>query len=282
MKKLLKNDMLLFAVVIIMVVIGAAIVLHQRKSPTITPAPNTTQNINDSTLAKLTQSFPGITWGEPESINQSTGAYGEFPGRKVTGTITVSQPSVPQSGDKDYLMSLGYEPDPGMAADGPGSSVWGYSKNEKGVTSVVIFSFEAKPTNSNPNEPVQFNCPCDATVSIFISDMPLAAVSGNKTSLANPASVNCSEKGGTTSIQKGPNGQYGLCEFADNQACEEWAMYRGDCPVGGVKTTGYDNTEQMYCAWVGGRTLAEPDANCTLPGGKICSNSELYNGTCDV
>lgn len=101
--------------------------------------------------------------------------------------------------------------------------------------------------------------------------------------LANPASVNCSKKGGTLKIKtNGDGGQYGLCEFEDNQACEEWAMYRDDCPVGGVKTTGFDNVEQQYCAWLGGQTLAVPDAVCNLPSGNVCKNDALYNGTCQA
>lgn len=53
------------------------------------------------------------------------------------------------------------------------------------------------------------------------------------TAIANPASVNCKEKGGTTQIMNGPNGQYGLCNFEDDYSCEEWALFRGECPVGG-------------------------------------------------
>ena len=54
------------------------------------------------------------------------------------------------------------------------------------------------------------------------------------TQIANPASVNCKNNGGTLSIVKdGKGDEYGLCYFDDNRACEEWAMMRGDCPVGG-------------------------------------------------
>ena len=108
------------------------------------------------------------------------------------------------------------------------------------------------------------------------------ATENKQTTLANPASENCIEKGGTLVIQtRGDGGQYGLCQFEDNQACEEWALYRGDCPVGGVKTTGFDTIEQNYCAWVGGETLAEPDASCTLPNQHFCLDTDLYNGKCE-
>jgi putative hemolysin len=102
------------------------------------------------------------------------------------------------------------------------------------------------------------------------------------TTLANPASVNCSKVGGTLLIKKLPNGnEYGLCDFGDNMQCEEWALFRGDCPVGGVKTTGFDSIDQKYCAWLGGKTFAVKNATCTLPNGKICDDSKLYNGTCN-
>lgn len=106
-------------------------------------------------------------------------------------------------------------------------------------------------------------------------------VPAQSTSLANPASVYCGEQGGTSVIKKLPNGgEYGLCEFEDDQACEEWAMYRGDCPVGGINTIGFDNIEQSYCAWIGGHTLAVENAQCTLPDGTVCSDHDLYYGTC--
>ncbi len=112
--------------------------------------------------------------------------------------------------------------------------------------------------------------------------MPSPSPSQSATAgLANPASVNCGEKGGTLVIKELENGaQYGLCEFEDDQACEEWALFRGDCPLGGVKTTGFDNIGQKYCAWLGGQTLAVADSKCTLPDGTICPTGALYKGTC--
>lgn len=99
--------------------------------------------------------------------------------------------------------------------------------------------------------------------------------------MANPASENCISKGGTLSILKrGDGGEYGLCNFEDNMSCEEWALYRNECPVGGVKTTGYDTTDQMYCAWIGGQTLAVENSICTFPDGNSCSTIDLYNGKC--
>ncbi|WP_128566046.1 DUF333 domain-containing protein [Methylobacterium crusticola] len=44
--------------------------------------------------------------------------------------------------------------------------------------------------------------------------------------LANPASVNCAEKGGKSEIRNGDAGQTGCCRFPDGQVCEEWALLK--------------------------------------------------------
>ncbi|MEY3288427.1 MAG: hypothetical protein RLZZ419_669 [Pseudomonadota bacterium] len=99
--------------------------------------------------------------------------------------------------------------------------------------------------------------------------------------LANPASVNCSKSGGDLVIEKrGDGGEYGVCTFEDNKACEEWALLRGDCPQGGVKTIGFDRIDQKYCVWLGGKTVAEPHSVCTFKDGSSCSTEAFYNGTC--
>ena len=101
------------------------------------------------------------------------------------------------------------------------------------------------------------------------------------TQLANPASVNCSKSGGHLVIEKrGDGGEYGVCYFDDNKACEEWALFRGECLKGGVKTTGLDSIEQKYCAWSGGQTLAVENSVCTLKDGSTCSTGAFYKGKC--
>ena len=97
--------------------------------------------------------------------------------------------------------------------------------------------------------------------------------------LANPASVNCTNKGGQLTIKEQPSGgQYGICYFEDNRQCEEWALFRGDCPVGGLKITGYDNDEQIYCAITGGQ-VNMAKSTCTFKG-KVCDLKTYFAGTC--
>ena len=99
--------------------------------------------------------------------------------------------------------------------------------------------------------------------------------------MANPASTNCVKLGGNLVIEKrGDGGEFGLCYFEDNRACEEWALFRGNCPSGGVKTTGFDTIDQKYCAWSGGATLAEPQSVCVFKDGSKCPTVEFYNGGC--
>jgi putative hemolysin len=101
------------------------------------------------------------------------------------------------------------------------------------------------------------------------------------TQLANPASVNCSKSGGHLVIEKrGDGGEYGVCYFEDNKACEEWALFRGECPKGGVKTIGLDSVDQKYCAWSGGQTLAVKNSVCTFKDGSSCPIEAFYKGTC--
>ncbi len=107
--------------------------------------------------------------------------------------------------------------------------------------------------------------------------------------IANPASQYCIDEGGTLSFQtRGDGGEYGVCSFEDNQECEEWALFRGECPVGGVKITGYTTQAAVYCAITGGMyqvtgnsNTDQEDGTCTFPNGQTCDASDYYNGICD-
>lgn len=105
--------------------------------------------------------------------------------------------------------------------------------------------------------------------------------------LANPASQNCVREGGTLKIEHRPDGgQYGVCVFTDNYQCEEWALFRGECPKTGLRVTGYLTPAGRYCAITGGRytvvseSAAGEQGVCSLPGGKACSADAYYAGTC--
>ena len=88
--------------------------------------------------------------------------------------------------------------------------------------------------------------------------------------------------------ERGDGGQYGICYFEDNRQCEEWALLRGDCPVGGVKVTGYITPAATYCAITGGTYAvtgksgqADEQGTCTFKDGAQCDAWDYYNGKCD-
>ena len=106
--------------------------------------------------------------------------------------------------------------------------------------------------------------------------------------IANPASQNCVAKGGKLAIEERAGlGQLGVCYFEDNRQCEEWALMRGECPVGGVKVTGYATAAARFCAISGGKytitgNSGQPNeqGTCALPGGGQCDADAYYQGIC--
>jgi putative hemolysin len=108
--------------------------------------------------------------------------------------------------------------------------------------------------------------------------------------IPNPASENCIKKGGQLTIMKnGEGGEYGVCTFTDNMQCEEWALFRGDCPVGGIKVTGYVTPAAVYCAITAGEYTVTGQSNtqqeqgtCTFKNGKSCDVWDYWNGKCSA
>jgi hypothetical protein len=127
-------------------------------------------------------------------------------------------------------------------------------------------------------------------ISVFILTIvcPVGYAGMNTAAIANPASVNCIKKGGTLSIQKrGDGGEYGVCIFEDNRQCEEWAMFRGECPIGGVKIAGYATPAARICVITGGTYKVSGNNNtdneqgtCTFKKGAVCDAWDYFNGKC--
>lgn len=114
------------------------------------------------------------------------------------------------------------------------------------------------------------------------------AASGRSAQRANPASEHCVQQGAKSVIERGPGGgQYGVCIFPDNRQCEEWALFRGACPSGGIRVAGYATPAARYCAITGGRytVVARSGADdeqgvCMPPKGGTCDADAYYRGTC--
>lgn len=85
-----------------------------------------------------------------------------------------------------------------------------------------------------------------------------APTSVNPASATVSASENCAAKGGRRTVERGLDGEIGVCVFPENRQCEEWALLLGECPSGGIPVTGYATTSERHCAIRGGRI--------TIPG----------------
>ena len=100
--------------------------------------------------------------------------------------------------------------------------------------------------------------------------------------------MNCLKAGGRLAIEKNPTGdEFGVCLFEDNHQCEEWALLRGECPLGGRRITGYATQAGRWCAITGGQytdvtgnDASDEHGNCILPGGKQCEAEAYWRGSC--
>lgn len=101
----------------------------------------------------------------------------------------------------------------------------------------VIAFWPAKPNGAG--SPVQPTNPASS------NPQPTANQNGNN-SIANPASVNCVQKGGKLEIRTAADGgQVGYCIFPDGSSCEEWQYFRGQCqPKSSANPP--DNTPHQY------------------------------------
>ncbi len=112
----------------------------------------------------------------------------------------------------------------------------------------------------------------------------------NDAGIANPASVNCEEKGGILSLRDRIGiGTIGVCVFDGTHQCEEWALFRGECPLGGVDISGYATDAAVFCVISGGEYAvtgnngaADERGTCTLKNGTTCNVWEFYAGTCNA
>jgi putative hemolysin len=119
---------------------------------------------------------------------------------------------------------------------------------------------------------------------------PVPSAAPTQAQMTNPASENCIAQGGTLQIEtRGDDRQFGVCYFEDNYQCEEWAMMRGECPVGGFKVTGYFTPAARYCAITGGTyTITgnngsdDEQGTCTFKDGTVCDVWDYYNGKCSA
>ena len=81
--------------------------------------------------------------------------------------------------------------------------------------------------------------------------------------------------------------RYGVCLFEDNGQCEEWALLRGQCPVGGIRITATSRRRRATARSAAelrrhqraerhGARAGQPH----LPGKSACDALALYEGRC--
>jgi putative hemolysin len=142
------------------------------------------------------------------------------------------------------------------------------------------------------------------TLFVLLTTLGLAACAGPaaratvtpQSSLPNPASVYCTENGGTVEMrQDSVGGQYGVCAFPDTSECDEWAYFRGDCKPGDslqpATSTPADgasvaNPASAYCEKNGGTVEFRQDGSggvkgmCVFPDKTECDEWAYYRDEC--
>ena len=99
--------------------------------------------------------------------------------------------------------------------------------------------------------------------------------------VASQAYSKCVDNGGfVTTERRGNWGYYQVCNFADDMNCELYALYDGQCPVGGVHTIGYSTRGQVFCALRGGQPTGRNNGQCKMPDGVVSTTDQVYTDTC--
>lgn len=76
---------------------------------------------------------------------------------------------------------------------------------------------------------VNVTLPSTSQTSTYQNTTPVTNPSGGTAQIANPASVNCVNAGGTLEMREEAAGTAGYCHLPDGRVCEEWSLFRGGC-----------------------------------------------------
>ncbi|HVT00685.1 MAG TPA: hypothetical protein VHE53_00440 [Patescibacteria group bacterium] len=167
----MNNTKTLLVLVVAALVIGLGWVFlykYQNKNG-IDPTKSTSSAILNPVFYDVKVWLPGVSWSTPKKTSEQT-MYGDLKGEESTAQITTKTATVSQFENVKELNSMGYHQDINLEAGGPGSSIWGYKKTDGKMSQIVTFSYNTTPSSNNPNEPLQFNCPCKTTLKVFVSD----------------------------------------------------------------------------------------------------------------
>jgi putative hemolysin len=106
--------------------------------------------------------------------------------------------------------------------------------------------------------------------------------------LANPASTNCIDNGGSEENRYGMDGgEWTVCTFSDGSACEEWSYLHGQCNNGQYMAFETDCQENNG-AYQGHRIFGGFQGydtsrfyhTCQYQHGSVCFEEDYYQGKC--
>ncbi len=249
------------------------------------------QPLSSESCAELAQAMTEalgakVTQSEAAFNDAVTGHAGT--GCQVTATGTGEQFKSPQAAADTLagvLTSRGWTLDPQLAAGGPTGTGSGFRKGNQICLAGAIWVPDAA-ANCPKDQPISA-CQVAPAQQLYTVTLNCAQAGS---AMANPASDNCIKQGGALSImERGDAGQYGACLFADNRQCDEWALLRGNCPVGGVEVTGLTTPASVYCAITGGTYAVtgkagteNEEGTCTFKNGAQCAVWDYFNGKCQA
>ena len=70
-----------------------------------------------------------------------------------------------------------------------------------------------------------------ACATVAAPDAPKTQDNSPSARMANPASLNCLQQRGKLQTLKTSQGEVTYCLLPSGKKCEEWDMFRGNCPV---------------------------------------------------
>lgn len=86
-----------------------------------------------------------------------------------------------------------------------------------------------------------------------------AQESDSENSIANPASKNCLDKGGSLQMLQETAGTLGVCKFTDGSECEEWQFYRNECVKGQYAKADISHPYRGSIKQTGGKYIFKSD-----------------------
>jgi putative hemolysin len=100
--------------------------------------------------------------------------------------------------------------------------------------------------------------------------------------IPTPPAEYCAKLGAKAAPEKRADGvEIDVCTFEGGRQCEAWALYRLQCPPGGVTVEAGISSAARYCLLRGGKYSSSGKGQCTFDTGRTCDITEYFIGKCD-